>query len=383
MATTNFANLSPNEKTAWEKDVLRVAHETSYLQRFVGDGANAMISRVKELRQDAKGARAILTLVPDLTNDGVAGDNIISGNEASSEVFDQTIVIDQLRNAVKSTGKMAEQKSVIEFRKTVRDQLGIWLANRKDQMGFLALSSVPFSLTNNGAPRVADASNQLASLDFAVPNGSTPSSKRVVRLVTSGGNKVIQDGAGSAATDSTLRPMTYADVVNLKAIAKDRYIKPVYGPNGDEVFHLFLHPMAMAQLRLDADFIANVRHAGVRGDKNQLFVGANDVMVDGVIIHEHRYVFNTSQANAGSRFGASGNDHGQRALLCGAQALGWAEIGGANWEEGDVTDYGNQQGIAVGQIFGMLKPRFKGNPKDYSTAQDFGVLCVDTGATFM
>ena len=59
----------------------------------------------------------------------------------------------------------------------------------------------------------------------------------------------------------------------------------------------------MADLKLDSDFLANVRNAGVRGPSNSLFAGSTSLMVDGVMVHEFRHVFNTNGATSG----ASGN----------------------------------------------------------------------------
>ena len=36
------------------------------------------------------------------------------------------------------------------------------------------------------------------------------------------------------------------------------------GAGNDETFHLFVTPQVMADLKLDSDFLANVRQAGVK-----------------------------------------------------------------------------------------------------------------------
>ena len=61
-------------------------------------------------------------------------------------------------------------------------------------------------------------------------------------------------------------------------------------------------------------------------------------------------------------------------LLCGAQALAMADLGDAAWEEKSF-DYGNRQGITIGKIFGMLKPKLYSNVT--GDAQDFGVIALD------
>ena len=63
---------------------------------------------------------------------------------------------------------------------------------------------------------------------------------------------------------------------------------------------MFVTPQQMADLKLDSDFLANVRNAGVRGPNNELFAGTGSLMVDGVMIHEFRHVFSTEGATAGA-----------------------------------------------------------------------------------
>jgi len=370
MAVTNFASLTTHQKTAWARDLWRVARDTSFINQFAGKGHNAMVQRIESLTKSEKGARAVLTLVADLESDGIAGDATLEGNEEAMKAYDTVIQIDQLRHANRLQGRMADQKSIINFREQSRDKLGYWMGDRLDQMAFLTMSSLPYTLNTNGSTR---ASTVLSTLDFAPAANVAPSANRCVHLKSTG----VTSGTGYTAANGTLTSMTYKDIVNLKAHAKDNYIRGIKGSGGDEVYHLFVTPQGMAKLKLDADFISNVRHAGVRGDKNSLFKGTNSVMVDGVIIHEFRHVFDTRGASATNKMGASGNDEGQRALLCGAQALGMADLGAAYWDE-DYFDYNNQPGIACGKIFGFLKPQFKGNPNNAATLEDFGVITVDT-----
>ena len=65
--------------------------------------------------------------------DGVAGDRTLEGNEEAMKSYDQVIRLDMLRHANRHEGKMADQKSVVEFRENSRDVLAYWLADRVDQ----------------------------------------------------------------------------------------------------------------------------------------------------------------------------------------------------------------------------------------------------------
>jgi hypothetical protein len=61
-------------------------------------------------------------------------------------------------------------------------------------------------------------------------------------------------------------------------------------------------------------------------------------------------------------------------LLCGSQALGFADLGAPEWSE-KWFNYDSSPGINVDKMFGFLKPVFY---SIYSkTTEDFGVVCID------
>jgi N4-gp56 family major capsid protein len=371
MAKTNFATLTDEQKTAWGMDFWAHARNRSFINKFLGKSANSMVHHITELRKDKKGARAVMTLVADLTGDGVVGDNKLEDNEEAMKSFDTVIQIDQLRNANRIEGRMADQKSIVNFRQQSRDKLGYWLGDRIDQLAFLSLSSLPYTMMTNGATRVG---SSLPNLEFAEATPA-PTANRQFYLGADGN---LVQGTGFDAPDGSLTPLTYRSLVRMKANAKDSYLKPLRSGGGEDLYMVFVTPQGMADLRLDPDFIQNVRNAGVRGKSNELFSGASSVLVDGMIIHEYRHVFSNEKAVTGDRFGATtGADIGQRVLFCGAQALGMADIGAAEWVE-DVFDYENELGISIAKIFGFLNPQFKGNLASFDTKENFGVMVMDT-----
>ena len=379
MALTNFAALTSEQLTAWSRDFWRVARNMSFVNQFAGSGSNAMVQRITELTKSEKGTRAVLTLLADMTGDGITGDNTLEGNEEALRSYDTTIQLDQLRFANRIAGRMADQKSVVNFRETSRDALAYAMADRMDQLAFLTLAGVAYTHKTNGAlrPVSGTAGHDLTDLEFA-SEVSAPTSDRHLRV----------DGASLSAGDTTAvttaDTIAYRHIVDLKAFAKDNYIRGIRGAGNEEVFHLFVTPKQMADLKLDSDFLANVRNAGVRGPSNTLFAGSSSLMVDGVMIHEFRHVFNTERATTGTsneagdpgyKWGANADVVGARALFCGAQALGMADIGLPEIVE-DTFDYQNQSGISIGKIFGLRKPVF--NSDISGSPQDFGVICLDT-----
>lgn len=367
MAATNFARLQSEQLLIWQKDVWRQARMLSFVNKFVGEDENSVIQRVTELRKDKKGARAIMTLVADLQGDGVAGDRQLEGNEEAMQSFDQIIQIDQLRHANTHEGRMAEQRSVVAFREQSRNVLAYWLSDRIDQLAFLSLSGVSYSLKNDGSSRVGSAFPQLT---FAA-DVQAPTAKR--RLRWDAANTAIVDTAATSAVTATDK-LSYKALVKARAYMKDQMIRGVKGPEGKELFHVFVTPQCMANLKLDADYLANVRAGATAiGRDSELFKGGV-AMVDGMILHEHRYVYNTTGLASGSKWGGGGTVDGCQVLICGAQALGMADIGEPEWVEKEF-DYDNRPGISVAKMFGYLKPQFNslyaGNTK-----QDFGVTSL-------
>jgi len=368
MAFTNFAALTDEQKTIWAMDTWRQARNMSFLNKFLGKGSNSMIQHITELKASEKGARAVITLLADLEGDGVAGDRTLEGNEEAMKSYEQVIRVDQLRHANRHEGRMADQKSVVEFRGNSRDVLAYWLSDRMDQLAFLTMAGIAYSYHPTGSARVA---SDLVNLEYAADVSSPTSARRVWWDSVNG---KIQTAAASTSVVAADTP-SYKMLVNLKAYAKEQYIRGVREKGGEETYHVFMTPTGMAALKKDADYIANLRYAQTRGSSNELFTG-DVVKMDGLYLHEFRHVPSTINAASGSKFGGAGTVDGQHMLFCGAQALGFADIGTAEWVEKGF-DYENQQGISCGKITGFLKPKFN-SIYSGNTVQDFGVIVCYT-----
>lgn len=377
---TNFAALTDEQKTVWSREFWAMARNNSFINQFAGRGHNAMVQRITELTKNEKGARAVLTLVNDLTGDGVTGDGELEGSEEELTSSDCVIQLDQLRNGNRLKGRMADQRTIVNFREQSRDKLAYWMADRMDQMAFLALAGIPFSYTNKGAQRYPSdpgPNKKLTDLEFA-SDITAPSTNRHRRWDATDGLV-----AGDTTAVSTADAICYDAIVELQAYARDQYIRGIRGSGGQEIYHTFLSPLGMAKLKRDPKFQENIRHAWNRGSKNPLFAGTSAVMVDGLVIHEYRHAFTTMNAQTGTsgeagqdfyKWGANADVDGFRLTLCGAQALGMADIGNAYWEE-EPFDYKNQKGISIGKIFGLLRPVL--HSIYTGQKEDFGVVNCD------
>ena len=373
MAMTNFGKLTEEQSTVWARDVWREARQVSfYLSNFIGDSKDAMLHRIKELKEVKGQARAVITLVPDLEGDGVVGDNQLEGNEEEIKAYDQVIEYDQMRNANRLEGRMVDMRSIVQFRENSKNLLSYWLAQRIDEQIALVLSGVSFDYRINGAVRTGSQWNQLAYAGYI----TAPSANRHFRWDKA--NDTLAAGATNAVTAADTP--TWSMLVTLKSKLSELGIRPIRTEDGIEVYNIFMTNRGIARLKKDSDFLNAWTHAQKSGDSNPIFKGTRKggrtgFFIDGLNIMEYENVYNTTGLAGGSKWGSGGNVEGQRILCCGAQALGVADIGLPRWVEKDF-DYDNSPGVSIAKLFGLLKPVWQSSRT--GTKEDFGVVCLDT-----
>ena len=330
MAATDFGALSAARKKLWSEEVWTQGRDQSFwfANGFVGKGTKdttAPVHLVTEMTETERGDRAVMQLILDLQNDGVAGDAELEGNEEALVNDEQEITIDQFRNGVKSKGSMSVQRTVLRFRAQAKDKLAFWLSDKIDEMAFLMMSGRAFTLKLDGSAR--DANSQLSNLAFASS----------VAAATS--NRVKFFGAGTAENDVVVGDtMAWNDIVGICAFAKRKRIKHMR-MNGKDHHAIVMSTEQARDLKQDSTYQTNVRTAGPRGPGNVLFKNAFAV-IDGIMLYEHPKVYNTlGLTSAVDKWGAGANVDGAQALLLGAQAMGLARIGNARWAESDNQDY--------------------------------------------
>ena len=370
MATTDFGSLTAAQKEHWAVKVFVDGRDESFWMSsgLVGrntEDHNRPVHRITELSESVEGAgtKVTMQIVHDLVNDGVAGDQQLTGNEEAMENEAITIQVDQLRHGVKKKGRMSEQKTVVKFRSNAQGQLSFWLADTLDELKFLTASGRAYTLNTDGSTR---SQTVLSQLEFAAD----------VAAATT--NRVIH--AGAATSEGTLTATDTMDwdfLVNAKAFAERKKIRPIRA-GGRSYYIVVMSTEQMRDLRKDSDFKSIVQNAMGRGKSNPLFTG-EDVQCEGLILYSHNKVYNTFGLTSGvDKWGSGQTVDGAQALLMGAQALGFATVTDPYWEEADKNDYNNQPGIGYGQIFGLLKPQFE-SPVD-GTTEDYGVLSLKTAA---
>lgn len=359
MADTQYGVNANEAVKLWSRKLYREALKKTYIKRFIGSDSSSLVMQKDETGK-GPGDRIRCTLRMQLTGDGVQGDGTLEGNEESLTTFTDDLVINQLRHAVRSDGKMTEQRIPFSVRAEAMEGLSDWVADRWDTWFF----------------------NQIA--------GYTPQSdtKYTGNNSVSGATRIVRPS--SVSNDQSL---TTSDVFSLilidKAVEEAKVtttgsnpppIRPI-NVDGKPYFVAFLHPYQVTDLRTKTSSSTShpilwydIHQAAIQGGQtkqNPIFNGALGEY-NGVILHESTRV--TQGVNSTSSSSAVSNT--RRAVLCGAQAAvcGFGmghDKSTYDWFE-QLFDYGNKLGVKAGCIAGLKKAQYN--------SQDFGAIVMSSYA---
>jgi len=379
MGYTNFGFLSPDNIKVWQKMTRHEWQRKSWIfQKFAGVGSGFPIELIKDMKKTlGGGTECLMQLVNRLTRDGMVMSSAgnLEGNEEEMEKSDQKIRIDALAHSVKHKGDLVAQNEVADFRTEAEIGLTDFGADRTDQLVMLALSGISYAYNLNGTLRGYYDKGGNFQLDPSYQNFTfaqdvtAPSSLRHLMWDPVGLQLVPGNTASITQNPSTF---SYQALVNLRAYARTHRMKPLMS-GGREWYVLMTTPFALAMLKMDPEFQRAIIQAGVRGDENPWFTGAS-VKVDGLVIHETDFVYTTTGAASGSKWGAGGTIDGARSLLLGAQALGFADLGEWEWVE-KRFQYNQHPAVFTKKMFGLKKPVYF-STTDVSN-QDFSVIAFD------
>ena len=345
MSTTQYGVGHPLAVKLWSKKLFQEALKETWLAKFMGNDASSII-QIKEDFKKGAGDRLTVGLRVQLSGDGVEGDGTLEGNEEGLTTYSDNLLINQLRHAVRSDGKMSEQRVPFSVREEARAGLQDWWSNRIDTALFNQLGG------NTAETRTK----------FTGHNSTTaPSSNNIVYP-----NGLDTEAKVASASASNVMKLSYIDNLVEKAGTISPLIRPIK-LNGENKYVLFLHDYQVTDLRTNTSSgqwldIQKAAMAGMKSSESPIYTGALGEY-NGVVIHKSNRV---PTVTAGV----------YRAIFCGAQAgvIGFGQEGGPNkmsWVE-ELFDYGNQLGVSAGMIWGAKKTVFN--------SQDFGVLVLPTYA---
>jgi N4-gp56 family major capsid protein len=356
LAKTEFGVNHPLANKLWSKKLLRETLKATWVGKFMGRSSGDIVQFNPELKQ--VGDKLTYGLRMLLTGDGVQGDATLEGNEESLTFFSDSLLINQLRHAVRSGGKMSEQRVPYSVREEARQGLSDWFADRLDA-GFM---------------------NQLAGNTSATDTKVTGQNATVA---PDNNHWVMATGVAGTNTEASLSASSVFSLSLIDtAVVKAKMLSPAVRPlriNGEEKRVMFIHPYAHLQLRANTATgqYMDIQKAAVMGgqiSKNPIYTGAI-AEYNGVIMHESTRVPWGTVAQAPDSKTALGVTSVARNIFCGAQAgvcctgKNTGEGLEATWVE-ELFDYKNQLGVGAGLIFGLKKSVFN--------SLDFGTIVVSS-----
>ena len=332
----------------WCRKLFREALKQTEMAKFMGETSGSMIQVLNEVKK-GPGDKITVGLRMQLSGAGIQGDGTLEGNEEALSTFSDSLVINQLRHAVRSGGKMSEQRIPFSVREEARMGLQDWWADRIDQ-----------SIIN----QLAGVSSQTDTRYTGNNPATAPSTGRVLFPVSG------ELTEASIATTSTFN-LSLIDKAVATAKTATPLIRPIMGQSYDYV--CFIHPNQTLTLRSSTattgswgDLTKAMLQGGQSLDKNMFGSGALGIFNRTLIVEDPRIPL-ISILSGGV---------GRRAVFCGAQAGAFA-VGQDNspekmsWVE-ELFDYENQLGVSAGMIFGAKKNIFN--------SVDFATLTLPTAA---
>lgn len=312
----------------WAKELWHTHQRDQFFSGFQGKGTNNIVQLKTDFAKKA-GYQMTEGLIMPFESAGVINDELLEDNEEAPDFHSMTWTISQLRNAGRLAGEETEQAVEYNLPVEIKDGLGDWMKEKRDEDIFSAIAS---------------------------------SCTKIYYVNSRSGTTTV------TATDL----LTLADVSKAKTYAKSTAspkIPPLkisrVGKKTVYRYLFLMHDHVSYDLLInDATYQQVTREADRRGKGNRLFSGAL-IDWDGAMLFEH------DNCTIFTGWGGSSDVYGAESYLLGRQAVivgvGGYRIANKNgylkWVE-KKFDYENQFGVAVGIIKGEAKSVF--NSKDFS-----------------
>lgn len=350
MAVTSYGTNDPLAVKLWSKRLAVEVLKQTWASKFMGEESSNIIQIKDETRKSA-GDKITYGLRMQLTGLGVVGDGALAGNEESLTTYADAVVINQLRHAVRSAGRMSQQRVPFDVRDEALSGLRDWWSGRFD-----------LSFFNQVCGNTAE-SNYVAT-------GGTQNTGLQAPIAPDAGHR--KDTAGGTNDTS----LTSSNKFNINLIDTQREVARTYTPairpvkvDGKDFYVDFIHDYQVTDMRESTATgqWLDIQKAAMTGGEisdNPIFEGSLG-MYNGVIIHSDFRVTTGCDATTATTAVTTV----RRSVLCGAQAamLGYGRDNGPErytWVE-ELFDYENQLGVSAGLIFGLKKTVF--NSLDYAT----------------
>lgn len=266
MATTAYPLNHPLAVKLWSKALLHEALKDTLFDKFTGSDSDSVV-QVKDDMKKSAGDRIRIGLRMQLAGTGVQGDATLEGQEEALATYNDDVYLDQLRHAVRSSGKMSEQRVPFSVREESMMGLRDWWSDRLDTW-FL----------NQVCGNTGQADTRYSGNQATIAPSTTSGNARIIY----GPDDETTENSLSSASASNNFQLTLID----KAIAVAKTATPLIrtatigGRSGK--FAVILHPYQVYSLRVDATAnrvtwydTQKALLQGGKGDSSMIFKGGD------------------------------------------------------------------------------------------------------------
>ena len=358
MAATTYGVNDPLSNKLWSKKLSVEALKQCWINKFTGSGTDSII-QIKEETSKAAGDKITYGLRMQLQGAGVEGDGTLEGNEEALSTYTDSILINQLRHAVRNNGRMSQQRVPFSVRDEALSGLRDWFSARMDLAFFNQVcantAQTATKYTGENAVVAPDAAHQI----WQNAQGSDASITAVDTFTLSMIDYAIERA-------KTLDPV---DAVAQTGVP----IRPCM-VGGEEYYVAILHPYQVTSMRTSTTTgqWLDIQKAAATGGEitdNPIFTGALGV-------YNNTAIHSSARIPIGNNNSTTTYSNCRRGVFLGAQAAAMAYgrdngPGRFTWVE-ELFDYENQLGVSAGTIFGIKKIQFN--------SADFGSIVLSTYA---
>lgn len=357
MSTNTFSTSDTNRVQLWARSLEVETLKATAIAPLMGEDEDSIIQIKNELTKDT-GDKVTYNLVMQLSGDGRSENEVLEGNEEAFTLHADSLVVNELRHAVRVEGDMSisTQRVAFNLRMRAKGALRDWYAYRYGKSFF-----------NQVCGNVAETRTKFTGMNAVTAASST-------RILRAGG--VAGDNNLTSSNTFNLNLIDYAKEMALTATPMIRPVKV----GGDDVYVCYLDPKQVTDLRINTSVgqwldLQKAAYMGSRKE-NPIFDGSLG-FYNGVVLRMAPDGMLPSGLN-----GTTAVANTKRAVFLGAQAACIAFSKGGSpttyrWVEKDF-DYDQQTGIAARTIFGLKKTIF--NSTDYGSIVISTYAAAHTGA---
>jgi len=124
----------------WAKELWHTHQRDQFFGPYTGAGSNNIIQLKADFSKQA-GYQMTEGLIMPFDSEGVVNDEMLEDQEEAPDFHSMTWTIAQLRNAGRVAGKETEQQTEYPIPAEIRDGLGDWMAEKRDDDIFTAIGS--------------------------------------------------------------------------------------------------------------------------------------------------------------------------------------------------------------------------------------------------